>query len=173
MEKHTRQVFAANFDAALRMLSNSVRICPDGLWQEHGRFYHLAYHTVIFADYYLSFPASDFDPMIPYTLADMDDLSETAVDDVLPTKPVMRAELLDYIESIRVKCHAIWKSDLDFEQTWILSAEVGMHGLCPSLVEKYSVTEILFYNFRHIQHHTAQLNLLLRQHGIIPPDWLA
>jgi uncharacterized damage-inducible protein DinB len=32
---------------------------------------------------------------------------------------------------------------------------------------------LLLYNMRHVQHHTAQLNLLLRQRGIIPPNWVS
>ena len=37
----------------------------------------------------------------------------------------------------------------------------------------YSFFEILLYNLRHVQHHTGQLNSLLRQAGIVPPRWVA
>ena len=36
----------------------------------------------------------------------------------------------------------------------------------------YSVLEILLYNMRHVQHHVAQLNLLLRQDINDAPTWV-
>jgi len=36
----------------------------------------------------------------------------------------------------------------------------------------YPVIEILLYNMRHVQHHTAQLNLLLRQEINEAPEWI-
>ncbi|SCY63855.1 hypothetical protein [Flavobacterium caeni] len=131
MDQPTRQVFSANFDAGLQMLSHAVRICPDGLWQQHGRFYHLAYHTVIFADYYLTHPVRDFAPMPPYQLADPDDLPETAVDDVLPESAISRNQLLAFIEHIQKKNREFWAKDVDFEKRWIETDEIALHGLCP------------------------------------------
>jgi uncharacterized damage-inducible protein DinB len=37
----------------------------------------------------------------------------------------------------------------------------------------YSVIELLLYNMRHVQHHTAQLNLLLRQGIGNAPRWVS
>ena len=37
----------------------------------------------------------------------------------------------------------------------------------------YPVLEILLYNMRHVQHHAAQLNLLLRQELDDAPDWVS
>jgi len=34
------------------------------------------------------------------------------------------------------------------------------------------VEEILLYNMRHVQHHAAQLNQLLRQEIDQAPDWV-
>ena len=39
--------------------------------------------------------------------------------------------------------------------------------------KNYSLLEILFYNIRHIQHHSAQLNLLLRQTINNAPTWVS
>jgi uncharacterized damage-inducible protein DinB len=36
----------------------------------------------------------------------------------------------------------------------------------------YNVIEILLYNMRHVQHHAAQLNLLLRQVINDAPGWV-
>ena len=37
---------------------------------------------------------------------------------------------------------------------------------------RYNVIEILLYNMRHVQHHAAQLNLLLRQAINDAPEWV-
>jgi uncharacterized damage-inducible protein DinB len=39
--------------------------------------------------------------------------------------------------------------------------------------KNYSVLEILLYNMRHVQHHVAQLNLLLRQGTADVPNWVS
>ena len=36
-----------------------------------------------------------------------------------------------------------------------------------------SMLEMHHYSARHVQHHAAQLNLLLRQGGVTPPRWVA
>ena len=36
-----------------------------------------------------------------------------------------------------------------------------------------SVSELLLYNMRHVQHHAAQLNLILRQQTDSAPGWVA
>jgi uncharacterized damage-inducible protein DinB len=39
--------------------------------------------------------------------------------------------------------------------------------------KSFSLFELLLYNMRHVQHHAVQLNLLLRQGGTVPPDWVS
>ena len=36
-----------------------------------------------------------------------------------------------------------------------------------------SYAELLLYNMRHVQHHAAQLNLILRQRTDSAPGWIA
>jgi hypothetical protein len=37
-----------------------------------------------------------------------------------------------------------------------------------------SVAQVLLHNMRHVQHHTAQLNLILRQRtDTAPPKWVS
>jgi hypothetical protein len=56
---------------------------------------------------------------------------------------------------------------------WIQDDELDLHLGCPSLVKGYTVLEILFYNFRHVQHHVAQLNQLLRAETGSAADWIS
>ena len=170
-----KQCLWTNFGAAIDMLSAAVSLCPEELWQQRGRFYLLTYHVTIFLDYYLSIPSKDFNPMLPYTLAESDSLPAESVDDVLPNRDYSKIELLTYIALAREKCRGLilYSQGDKLLGQWIQEDEISMHGLCPSLVSNYSVLEILFYNLRHVQHHVAQLNIILRQTINKAPDWVA
>lgn len=156
------------------MLSNAVALMPNELWQKEKKFFYLSYHTTIFLDYYLTKPVRDFAPALPYTIIDSNRLPEEAVDDVIPNRFYTQQEIHDYLTIIREKCRKIiLSSDDQLVERWIDPSEINLHGLCPSLVTDFTVLEILFYNFRHVQHHVGQLNLLLRQKINKAPDWIS
>jgi len=174
MKDKFKECLWINFAAAIDMLRNAVTLCPDELWQKEKKFFYLTYHTVIFLDYYLSKPVKDFTPILPYTITDSNNLPSEAVDDVIPNKFYTRQEILDYLNLIREKCRkSITHSTDQLMERWIDPAEINLHGLCPSLVTNYSVLDMLFYNFRHVQHHVGQLNLLLRQGINKAPEWIS
>ncbi len=175
MNEIYKQCLWKNFGAAIDMLTNAVRICPDKLWYEEKKFFYLTYHTTIFLDYYLTIPVKHFDPFLPYTITDLKNLPPEAVDDVLPNQHYSRQDVLTYLTSIREKCKALisLSTENTLAKRWIEDDEINLHDLCPSIVENYSVLEILFYNFRHVQHHVAQLHLMLRQKAYASPDWIS
>ncbi len=164
-----------NFAAVIDTLKNIIVICPDQIWQKEKKIFYMTYHTVIFLDYYLTSPVKDFDPDLPYTISDPDKLALEAIDDVIPNQFYSKEELLTYISIIREKCKTLFRQTPmeKFSDRWINDHEINMHGLCPSFVTKYTFLEILLYNFRHAQHHVAQLNLLLRQKANVAADWIS
>lgn len=157
------------------MLKNAIEMCPDTLWQTEKKFFYLTYHTIIFLDYYLTIPVKDFQPKLPYTITDEDQLPADAIDDVIPNQFYNKEECLIYLSAIREKCKNLitQSSEQKLQERWIHDSEIKLHDLCPGIVENYNVLEILFYNFRHVQHHVAQLNLLLRQTINKAPDWVS
>jgi hypothetical protein len=164
-----------NFGAEIDMLKDVITICPDRLWQEEKKFFYLAYHTVIFLDYYLTIPVKDFQPGLPYTIIQEDKLPFDAVDDVIPNMFYSKNEFIIYLSSIREKCKNLvtLSSEQKLKERWISDDEINMHGLCPGIAENYSLLEILFYNFRHVQHHVAQLNFILRQKANMATGWVS
>ena len=57
-----------------------------------------------------------------------------------------------------------------------LSENTAEELLAKRFVNEYkdfTLFELLLYNMRHVQHHSAQLNLMLRQRGVVPPDWVS
>lgn len=175
MEKIFRDCLWRNFGATIDMLSNIIALCPGELWNKEKKIFYLTYHTVIFLDYYLTCPVNKFNPVLPYTILAADKLPTEAVDDVIPNQFYSKQEITLYLSTIRQKCKSLitLTSQEKFRQAWIKESEVGLHGLCPTVVANYSLLEILFYNFRHVQHHVGQLNLLLRQKANISADWIS
>lgn len=145
------------FGAAIDMLENAVADCPESLWNDKSLFWYNAYHTIFFLDYYLSEDADKFKPPEPYSL------SEFNPDGELPERVYTKPELLSYVDYCRDKCRKLISS---------LSDE-NLQKRFKNQYMDYSRLEILLDNIRHVQHHTGQLNLLIRQSGNVPPDWVS
>lgn len=175
MSPFFNQILWRHFGGSLRMLGEVIKTCPSNVWGEDRKIFLMSYHVLIFLDFYLSDPVKAFQPLLPYHLVSADNLPEEAIDDVIPNETYSQQQMLQWLEEISVKAgnsilprtEALWK------ERWIKPEEVELHGLCPSLVEQYSRLDILYYNFRHVQHHIGQLNLLLRQRYGVAADWVA
>ncbi|GAB4417176.1 MAG: hypothetical protein OHK0039_27200 [Bacteroidia bacterium] len=76
---------------------------------------------------------------------------------MIPDKTYSKEEMLAYLHQSRKKCKQLIDSLTDEKLN-----ERFTEGDEPGDMD-YPVMEILLYNMRHTQHHTAQLNLLLRQ----------
>lgn len=175
MNTHFQNTLWKNFAAIIDMLDNIIALCSDELWEKDKQFYYMSYHVTIFLDYYLTSPVKEFIPLLPYKLTDPEKLPEGAVDDVLPCRFYSKEELRNALAISREKCKQLVLSTPaeKFSERWINDDEIELHGLCPSLVVNYTLLEILYYNFRHVQHHVGQLNLLLRQRANVAADWIA
>jgi hypothetical protein len=166
-----RDTFLKNFTAAIDMFGDVIRLCPETMWQTNDRFFYMAYHTAIFLDYYLTQPVNDFAPILPYHIAA--DMPKDAIDDVIANRRYTKTEMLEWLNAIGEKCKIVVSENQNWDKRWITPDEIPLHDLCPPIVEKYTIVEILFYNFSHLQHHTGQLNLMLRDQADTAADWIA
>ena len=160
MEEVWRGAVWRQFGAALEMLENAVRACPEELWGDRGRrpeFRHVAYHALFYLDLYLSGSAEGFAPPEPFTLDELDPAGRG------PGRVYAKGELLGYLAHCRAKCRATVAA---------LTDETARARRAFEWVEMDSA-ELLLYNLRHVQHHAAQLNLLLRQATDDAPRWVA
>jgi len=148
------------FGAAIDMLENAMRACPDDLWGDRSRtpeFWYLAYHTLFFLDFYLAESETGFAPPAPFTLAELDPAG------VMPERVYGKDELLRYLEHGRTKCRAAIAA----------MTEERARQPCGFQGRDLAVGELLLYNLRHVQHHAAQLNLILRQTTDAAPRWVS
>ena len=160
MDTIWRVIIWQQFGAAIDMLENALRACPEGLWSDRSRrpeYWYVVYHTLFFLDLYLSDSVEGFAPPAPFTLEELDPAG------VLPERPFTKDELQIYLEHGRRKCRATIEALSDEKAR----ERCGFERL------DLSVAELLLYNMRHVQHHAAQLNLILRQTIDTAPGWVS
>jgi len=159
------------FGASIDMLKNAITLWPEESWNANQRFFYTAYHCLLFLDYYLSIPPTNFSSPMLFIIAEPKDIPAGAIDDLLPVRMYSKEELLNYLHLSRDKCRQLIAglTEETITEQWIEAPD----DLAAGATMNYSVLEILLYNMRHVQHHTAQLNLLLRQQIDEAPGWVA
>ncbi len=159
MDTFFKTIIWQQFGAAIDTLENAMVACPEKVWSDRSRrpeFWYLVYHTLFWLDFNLSDSPEGFAPPAPFTLEEMDPAG------IIPERPYTKDELQAYLEHGRKKCRARIEAltDEKARQRWVF----GTVDL--------SVAELLLYNMRHVQHHAAQLNLILRQTIDSAPRWV-
>ena len=151
------------FGAALDMLANALEACPskhwrDSIWDdptdapEYTEFWFVAYHTLFWADLYLSGSRrEDFSPPAPFLRGK------------LPENPYTKAQLQTYLAHCRQKCQTIFEG---------LTDEKANQGCEFPWGEAVSFAELQLYSMRHVQEHASQLSLHLGHKGVPAPDWV-
>lgn len=157
MDKSINTALWNQFGASLEMLENAITHCPTTQWNTPTRFWYKAYHCLFWTDYFLTVDPQSFVPPPPF------DFSEFDLSGGLTERIYSKEELLAYGRHCRTKAYTLINGLLDeqFNQRWMND------------YKNYSLFEILLYNMRHIQHHSAQLNLLLRQTIDEAPAWVS
>jgi hypothetical protein len=151
------------FGAAIDMLGNALRACPDHLWRdslwddldgvEYTESWFVIYHALFWLDLYLSGSRREgFVPPAPFIAGS------------LLEKPYTKDELQAYLEHCRQKCQATFETLTDEKADQRCEFPWG---------EEVSFAELQLYNMRHVQEHASQLNLHLGQKVGSAPDWVA
>ena len=154
-----RSVIRRQFDAALDMLGNAIDACPDSVWFSSGRhtFWYLAFHALFWTDFYLfGEDRLRFHPPPPFSLTEFEE-------GILPERAYSKDELLAYVKHCRKRLNAVVAA---MTESWAANS-------CPLPYREMSNGELLLYNLRHVQHHAAQLNMLLRQKTDSAPAWVS
>jgi len=156
------------FGAAIDMLGDALRDCPDELWEKRlwedqsdqwvaagfSTFWYLGYHTLFWLDLYLTGAEEGFTPPAPFDLVEMED------NEVLP-RTYARKELLGYLETCRRRCR----------ETIFAVTNEQANRLCRFAWGEVPFGELLLYTLRHVQEHGAQLRMFLGQQAGKSTDW--
>ncbi len=158
MNANDRASVWGQFGAAIDMLENGIVACPDDLWGDRSRkpeYWYLVYHTLFWLDLYSFGSIEGFTPPEPFTLGELDPAG------VFPERVYTKKELRDYLEHGRERCRSAIAN----------LTEEGAGRPCG--FDRLQLTgELILYNMRHVQHHAAQLNLILRQTIDSAPPWV-
>jgi hypothetical protein len=168
MDKKIKSALRSQFTAALKMLESALNACPPDLWQgrlwqertlrpEFAEFWYIASHTLFWTDLYLSGGPEGFTPPAPFTLVELDPAG------ALPDRVYSKDELLKYLAFCLKKS----RSAID-----TLTDETAVQ-LCHLTWGNVIYVELVLDTMRHIQEHTAQLNLYLGQVRNNPARWVS
>ena len=156
MDKSIKQMVWRQFGASIDMLENAIKLCPTEFWNTDKKFWYWTYHCLFWLDYYLTLEPKDYKPQEPFSMSELES-------GVLPERPYTKEELLKYLEDCRNK----WFNLISTLTDELSQAKWNNH------FKRYPILELLLYNMRHVQHHAAQLNLLLRQEINDAPKWVS
>ncbi|MEA2562916.1 MAG: hypothetical protein QOH06_4420 [Acidobacteriota bacterium] len=160
MDNSWKALLWSQLGATIDMLENAVLACPDELWSDRSQqpeYWYLVYHTLFFLDLYLSGTLEGFAPPAPFNLDEIDPAG------ILPDRPYTKDEMLSYLEHGRRKAQ---------ETLAALTDEKCRQRAKFDWLDA-NFAELVLYSIRHVQHHAAQLNLILRQKTDSAPRWVA
>ena len=160
MDASLKTLLWQQFGAAIDMLDDAIRLCPDPLWTavvwqdpddaRYGQFWFVAYHTLFWLDLYLTGASEGFAPPPPF------------VRGRLPEKPYTKDQVRTYLHQCRCKCQTTLEG---------LTNESAQRR-CTFEWFEASFLELQLYSMRHVQEHASQLNLLLGLHDVEGLDWV-
>jgi hypothetical protein len=154
-----KKIIWSQLGASVKMLENAISSCPDKLWADGSLpkpYWSQVYHSLFYLDLYLS-----ESPTLMNSPSRFKPLERGPAGPV-PPKAYSREEMLEYLEYGRAKAKAT--IDALTEEAIITECAFSWVGV--------SVAELFFYNSRHVQHHAAQLNLIMRQRIDASPGWV-
>ena len=164
MEVDWRTSVWKQFGAAIDMLDEAIRLCPDHLWDtmvwkdtedvRYGQFWFIASHTLMWLDRFQTGTPGTlqaFTPPAPF------------IRGTLPEQPYTKNQVLDYLSACRSKCQSTIETMTDERA----QQRCVFEWMEPTFLE------LQLYCMRHVQEHAAQLGLVLGQHDISGVDWIA
>jgi len=164
-----RQILKSQYHAALAMLGDAIRQCPEDVWSstDHkNAFWQIAYHALFFTQVYLGQDEAAFHPWKHHQsqVQNPDAIGggQPKPGSTLPVlpEPYTKAQVLEYWKFCDdMVDEAVDKLDLE-------RPDSGFYWYRMSKLEHQLV------NLRHIQHHEAQLADRLRSAAGIGIGWV-
>jgi uncharacterized damage-inducible protein DinB len=152
----------AQMDAAIATLRNAIEACTDETWRAAcgtGEIWRAAFHATFFLDLYSGDLGNEYAPPAPF---DRSELQENGV----PERVYAQGEVLAFLEHARANARARIAAftDADAERPATIDW-LARRGITNA--------EAVLYNLRHVQHHAAQINLVLRQAADHGAAWVS
>ena len=159
MDTGWKAILWSQFGAAIDMLERAIVACPERVWSDRTRrhqFWYVAFHTAFWLDCYLAESEEAYRPPAPFDRGELEA-------DWRPERVYTKAEVLELLRHGRENCRA----RIDGLSEGCASERSGFD------YRDMTVAELIVYNLRHVQHHAAQLNLILRETVDSVPQWVS
>jgi uncharacterized damage-inducible protein DinB len=153
-----KQALHQQYDAAITMLENAVKACPEWLWDNNDKgpaFWQVLYHTTYYLDLYFS----EFDETLS-TSPKHDGTAHRL--ETVPERTRSKVELLELLSGARLKCLSVLDA---LNQTYLERST-------PFEWQSFNRANLVLDNLRHVQHHVGQLALLLRREANLDLEWI-
>ena len=161
MLDHIKSILTGQFEAALCMLNDCIELCPQQHWDgviAKYPFWQVAYHTLCFADLYLS-PGEQAFELSPILHPN----GWNELNDEYPSRRFEKPELAPYVAHCRRK----------MLRTIAGEAQQSLEGPSGFPRLPFARSELYIYTLRHVQHHTGQLGAFLRRLNVsLDPRWV-
>jgi len=148
MVSNFQNILWKQFGAAIDMLANAIKHCPEEYLKKASRQFYISYHCILFLDYYLTIPPTNYTAQLPYTIKSPEEMPPEAIDDIIPDRIYSKKELLDYLKSAREKCRKLIAGLT--EENLYRRCITEPDELVAHITLQYTVFEILLYNLRHV-----------------------
>ncbi len=158
-------ILTNQYEASLSTLNHCVKLCDTEMWEK--RVFDLSVsqsviHVLFFADMYLHESNDDTFRQQPFHLSNSDSFRDyEEMQDKKQEYEYSRSFIEAYLE------HCLKKVALELGG----ACEAWLREPSPFSWIKSTRSEVHIYNIRHIQHHSAQLILRLRQEGLDEFPW--
>lgn len=155
---------ASQYQAALSMFEQTVRTCPEEMWDDPGQgnpFWRIAYHALFFVNLYLQ-PSEGDEELWENVRQEYHVLGPTPWpphEQPPAEQAYSREEILEYLEFCRSQVDRI-------VPTTDLSAPSGFNWL------PFDKMELQIYNIRHLQQHVGDLSTLLLVQAGLEIHWV-
>jgi len=177
LEVLLRATLKGQYHGVLAMLRSAIELCPDDLWARTGSgnpYWRVAYHALYYTHLYLQANERSFTPWEHHQtgLQDLDDVPappELLEFLELPNRPpktgvpLTRSQVLEYWGV----CDRMIDDAIDALD--VLDPESGFSWHSP----RRSKVEQQVNSIRHIQHHTSQLAVRLREANGTHIEWVS
>ena len=160
-----KQLIADQFEAALCMHSAAIDECPHARWHEpvaQWRFSQAAFHALFFTDVYLGRELAELREQA-FHREHVDQFGDY---EELERRPPQALYDKTFVGAYLQHCRDKAQRTVASETAESLARRPGFDWL------KFSRAEVHVYNLRHIQHHAAQLGLVLRNETGTGVDWV-
>ena len=153
-----KETLKSQYRAPLEMLKQAIVECPESLWYDpeyKNPFWHIAYHVLFYAHFYLQPSEKDFVPWEKHK----EEYVSLGSSEGRAGEPYSKEEILAYLG-------LCWEQVEEQVTGMDLRAESGFYWL------PFDKLELQIYNIRHLQQHTGELCERMGTKGDIEVGWV-